>query len=550
MANVQGNDQFLLAFQASLDKLNTLNNAITQNNQNRDAFSGFVLGRLQYIRGKIEELVGKIRDIRTQLDALEGQVNNNTGDIQNKNAEIADLQNQIQQLTQEKNQLTGQVTDANRLAAEKQTQIDQHESQIRDLNAQLANLNAQLANLTSERDTIQNELASKGDIAAQHAAEIKRLTDENAANLQRQTQESQAQLQDAQGQITQLQQEQQANAQKMQDLEQQLRERTQQIQELQQQIAQRDDRIKELEQQIAQKDAEINGHQNNANNAQAQQQQNASDIANANTRIDQLQQQVNGLQQQNNDLIERIKAATIAINQATEHLQELADPSFYQKSEGSVNQVVTEIEALLEQISRSIQGQPQGQRQAPPGPRLPGIGNGSGQMQTHSTPGQRSRQINIFNRTMTVQQLLDELYRKGHEGSLRSNPNNKYMSAFNFIDQQLATNPPDVETMIVTVLKNEAIYPSNAPNAPFSLKGGDTKKTRKHGNKHKRKTNKGQRGGFLWGKNKSPQKTTASLSNSTASLTKSTTGSYNSTKRNSAKKGKKTNARGISKRRK
>jgi hypothetical protein len=151
---------------------------------------------------------------------------------------------------------------------------------------------------------------------------------------------------------------------------------------------------------------------------------------------------------------------------------------------------------------------------------------------------------------MTIQQLLDELYRKGHEGSLRSNPNNKYMNAFNFIDQQLATNPPDVETMIVAILKSEAIYPSNAPNAPFSLKGGDTKKNRKHGNKHKRSTKKQQRGGFLWGKNRTSQKTTASLSNSNASLTKSTSSSYNKSKKNNAKGDKKNRGRGVSKHKK
>ena len=533
MANIQGNNQFLIAFQASLDKLNTLNNAITQNNRNRDSFSGFVLGRLQYIRGKIEELVGKIRDIRNQLNALEGQVNNNTGDIQNKNDEISNLQSQIQQLTQEKNQLNGQVTDANKLAAEKQNQIDQYEAQIRDLTAQQANLNAQLANLTTERDTIQNELASKGDIAAQHAAEIKRLTDENAANLQKQTQENQVQLQNAQAQINQLQQEQQTNTQRIQELEQQLTVRTQQIQELQQQIAQRDDRIKELEQQIAQKDAEIAGHQNNANNSQAQQQQNAADIASANMTITKLLDQIKDLQAQNTDLIERIKAATNAINEATQHLEELADPNFYQQSEGSVNQVVAEIEALLEQISRSIQGQqPQG---GPGGLPLPGISRNP----NHSNPRQRSIIITINGYQTSVGDLLQNLRHKSSQ--IRNDPlNNKYIKAYNDIDWNLASSPPDVETMVKAVLNGYGVVITNTG----ILKGGNTRKYKKYLYKQKNKSKRTQYGGFLYGKNKS----TSSVSTQPTSSLSSSTNSGYSKKQNTFKKVKKNRARGVSKR--
>jgi len=557
MANQPDNSVHLQAFQASLDKLNTINNIIAQNNQNRDRFRGFVLDKLQVIRDKIQQLVGKISDIRKQLDALEGQVNSNSGDIQSKTAEITALQNQIQQLTDQSNQLTAQLTEANRLTGEKQTQIDQHEAQIRDLTAQISSLNAQLTNLTNERNTLQQELANKGDVQAQNASEIQRLTDANAAeiqrltnenadNLQKQEQANQAQMQDLQQQIAQrdaeisrLQQEQQANAQTMQDLQQQIAQKDAEITRLQQEQQANAQTIQDLQQQIAQKDAEISGHQNNANSAQAQQQQHATDIASANNQITQLQQQINGLQAQNNDLIERIKAATIAITQATDYLGQLADPSFYQQSEVSVNQIVGEIEALLEQISTSIQRGPVANPPAggPGGPGGPGAL--PPKIQNHSNPKQRSIVITINGYQTSVGDLLQNLRRKSSQ--IRTDPlNNKYIKAYNDIDWNLASNPPDVETMVKSVLGQYGVFVTNTG----VLKGGNTRKHKKYLHKQRNKSKKIQRGGFLYGKNK----TTNSVSTQpTASLSNSINSNY-SKKQNTLKKGKKNRARGVSKR--
>ena len=103
----------------------------------------------------------------------------------------------------------------------------------------------------------------------------------------------------------------------------------------------------------------------------------------------------------------------------------------------------------------------------------------------------------------------------------------------------MASNPPDPETMVNTVLNHYGVVITNAG----VLKGGDnTRKYKKH--LHRQKSKKNQKGGFLYGKNK----TTNSVSTpSTASLSSSTNSSYNK-KQNSFKKGKKNRARGISRR--
>jgi hypothetical protein len=355
-------------------------------------------------------------------------------------------------------------------------------------------------------------------------------------------QDAQQQIAERTQQITQLQQEQQASVQNIQDLQQQIAQKDAEIAQLRQEQQANAQTIQDLQQQIAQKDAEINGHQNNANNAQAQQQQHAADIASANDQIAQLQQQINGLQAQNNDLIERIKAATIAITQATDYLGQLTDPTFYQQSEASVNQIVNDIEALLEQISISIQRRPPALNVPNPPGGVGGPGGPGGlspKSSGHSNPRQRSRTITITGGfKTTIGELLHNLQVKSSQ--IRNDPfNNKYIKSYNDIDWNLSSNPPDPETMVNTVLSSYGVVVTNAG----VLKGGDnTRKYKKH--LHRQKSKKNQKGGFLYGKNKS---TTSVSRQPTASLSSSTNSSYNK-KQNSFKKGKKNRARGISRR--
>jgi len=104
----------------------------------------------------------------------------------------------------------------------------------------------------------------------------------------------------------------------------------------------------------------------------------------------------------------------------------------------------------------------------------------------------------------------------------------------------LASNPPDIETMVKTMLTRHGVVVTNAG----VLKGGNTRKYKKYLHKQRSKSKKIQRGGFLYGKNKS---TNSVSTQPTASLSTSTNSNY-SKKQNSLKKGKKNRARGISRR--
>jgi len=459
---------------------------------------------LEEINVKIKAIIIKIKEIKNQVDTLQSQVNQNNSGIQGKDSEIASLTQKLQQLTAERDSLNAQLANTNNSATENTTrlqqQIDQNEAKLRELEGQNVAL-------TNEKDLLNKELSNRGDIQGQHAQEIQKLSDDNKSQIEQMQQANSQQIQELQKQIADKESQLQANAQQMQDLQKQITDKEAQLQSNAQQI-------QDLQNQIAEKDKQIGDHQSTAANAQEQQQQNASAIADVNNKLAQLEKERNVLQQENDDLIQRIIAATNAINSATTQLEELTNQSFYDKSNQDVSKIINEIEVSLQEIINSIQG-----KSTNSGP----VNNQQRQGQSNSQ--QRNRNITIKGKNMNLNDLLKNLTNKSNSVIRNTGEaNNKYSTAFSYIDKTLESTPnisdKDLSLVVQSGLQNNGIdFTSDG-----SVRGGYVKTSRKHkkyGKNGKKYTTRKQKGGFAWGKYKKTATNNAPTTKSTSSLTHS-----------------------------
>ena len=62
----QQKKEFIKAFDESLNRLNTLKDAINKNTQSKTQFTGFVLQQLQQLHEKIKQIVAKIKEFKKQ----------------------------------------------------------------------------------------------------------------------------------------------------------------------------------------------------------------------------------------------------------------------------------------------------------------------------------------------------------------------------------------------------------------------------------------------------------------------------------------------------
>ena len=453
------NSEFLAKFDDSLKRLSKLNDIITKNTSNKKEFSGFVLSKLQELNKKIKEIVDKIKQIKSQLVLLQGEVNQNTSGIQNKDAEIIKLNEQLKKLTQEKNDLeefinteTPKNTNKN---VELQKEIDEKESKLRELETKNVALN-------NEKETLQKELSSRGDVQGQHAQEIQQLSEKNKLEVEKMQQENLQQIQELQKQIADKDAQIQSNLQKIQS----------------------------LEQQIVEKDKKIAEFESTSSNAQQQHQQNADAIKNANDKIAQIESEKIVLQQMNDDLIKRIVAATEVINNATIQLEELTNQNFYDKSSEDVNAIINEIETSLQLIINTIQG----------------TSNSSVAPQPIQ---QRNRSITYQRQKIFVNDLLKGLKSKGDQVTRTTgNPNNKYLKAYDYINTNLTSTPNISDNDLTNIISN-ALTSIDIQADAFGIvvKGGyntSLKKTKKRNKKVKPHYTHKQKGGFVWGKQKTP----------------------------------------------
>lgn len=303
------NQQFLLDFEASINKLSQLNAIIQKNVQDKKSFSALVVTRLGEINQKIKDLAGKIIQLKTQVDNLQAQVNSNTASIGDKQKEMEQLKTQIVQLTNEKQQLTDNLQNLTKQAdaqnAANQQTIDAAEAEIQKLTADNANLKQQV-------DALNNELSGRGDLQKQHADELQK----QSAQFEERTKAL-------------------------------IEENTKKIEELTNEITSRDQQITALNDELQKAKDEAQGHLDNIDK------NNNSITAN----VQKLQGEIEQLKQVNDDLTNRIVAATQAINAATQNLDQLSNDAANQQDLQNINKAFSDVEESIENISRAIQGQ-------------------------------------------------------------------------------------------------------------------------------------------------------------------------------------------------
>jgi chromosome segregation ATPase len=331
-------------FEQSLQRLGQINAAIEANIKNKQDFSGKIIQRLSVINGKVKQLGDVIRGLKEQLTNLQGQAAANNSQIGDKNKQVDGLTVQNTQLTGERDKV---VTELDQLKQQYQVDVQGLQKGIDDCEQKLRQLTTQNETIIQRRDALDAELKQTGEQGTKHAEEIKNLTDQNAQQLQQKDQ-----------QMTALQE--QNNVQINQLKEQHIQELQQTDEQLAAIQSQNNIQINQLNQEIAAKEAELNQKVtevgSNATQLQAQIEQLTREKQEKDAQIAKLQGDITDLQNENQDLISRIIAATQAISDAAGKLRELDNPAAFNEAE--LDEQFKEIEASIQQISNSIQGNP------------------------------------------------------------------------------------------------------------------------------------------------------------------------------------------------
>jgi chromosome segregation ATPase len=412
------NQQFLQDFQNSMDRLGQMNEKIQESLKQKKNFSDNLVNKLKEINSKIQGLAEQINLLRANLDNLKGQVNSNTGSINNKDKQISDLTNNISKLEEEKKQLSEQLEQfQKKMNDEKiaiQTKIDNDEDQIRKLTED----NTILKN---QADILTKELAGKGDIQGQHSEQIKKQTEEFQQQLAAQQQANKKQIDDLMGKIQQ-----------------------------------NDSEILELQKQLKEKTDEAASHARKIDDSQNQ----------GMAQITNLNKEIESLKAENDQLVNKIKDATIAISKAIDNLEILANSVPNSQTEDYINKLFTEIEYSLQNISGAIQGQSTTKI----------INNTSTSKSISPNEMVTISQIGGPPIQLEFQNIINELNKK------KSQPNSgkKYIDAFNEL-MKPGIKSSDVQSILS---KNNISYKNNQ-----IMGGKKSKKTRKI---------KKQRGGFTY----------------------------------------------------
>lgn len=378
---MEGNSDFLVKFQQSLDRLGQINEIVKVNSQNRQKFVQLVRGRLNIVNEKVKEINDKIRGLKDQLVVLQKEVTENNTGIQNRDANVNRLNAQIDRLNAEKLELQNQIQSLTQNAQILQQKIDECEAQIRDLTAKNQNLTQQIEEL--------NLAASQtGEQGAAQAATIQRMTDEHASQIEKLKQEQLAEL-------DRLRQENEAKISQLQEI-----------------VNGCDKRISDANAQAMQIGEQLNMLTRERDDARNQ--------------VVQLQQQISQLQDQNRNLIERIVSATQVINDAMDAIQGITNDPTQQQDIEELTKSFEDVENILQQISNVIQGQ-----------------QGQGNLQTAIVPQPQSQRIDsnteviIDNsgNTMKFMELLRGLRNKINQRP--NDPNFKYRLALEEISKNV-----------------------------------------------------------------------------------------------------------------
>ena len=404
------NPDFKKNFENSIAKLGEINTAIEANIRSKQEFSGQIIRRLGEINEKIKQLAGLITGLKNQLTTLQTQSDTNTVNIDSNTAEITNLRAQIQQLNDEKAKA---IADLEQLKQQYATDVKDFQKRIDDCEEKLRQLTQQNLDITNQRDALQAELAGNGDLGKTHADEIQKLSAQHAEQLRQ--------------------------------LDEQLK--------LQQ--ADNEAKIKQLTDIIAAKDAELNQRVTelgvDSNRLQERINELTLDNHEKELIITKLQEENAALKAENQDLIQRIIAATQSIAEATNRLQELNDPAAFNQNDLDIK--FQEIETSIQDISNAIQGNPSSSNPSSSVQRIP-----------------NDTQFVFENSQFTFGSLIAQLQQKAQQDA---RPDNKYR-----ITIRQLKNANDISD-VMAILQRSGISTKRNGSIMGGKKAKKTKKIRK-----------------------------------------------------------------------
>lgn len=448
---MSGSTTFLNDLNSSMERLARGNTMVKKNLENRAAFSNNLITKLKEISQRIKDLAGRIVTLRSDVDKLQAEINGHTKSIGDNNAQINDLQAQIQKLEKEKLDAVKQFNDLQAQAATDrqalQQQIDEKE----------ANLRA----VTGERDTLKERvdalhagLSARGDTDQQHAEAI--------ANL---TQQHQQQLAAKDGGLA-------------------AREA-----ELTNQINDKEAQIQLLNNTVLQKQGEVDNHVRNL----------ATSEQLARDQIRDLMTRNGALKDENDNLKDRIVAASLAINEAADNLDALMNAEPNAANQDEITNTFNEIEASLQAISSSLQGRG--------GPSSSASSSSSSSSSSKPMLLALNTDINYKGQTRKLSVIIWYLEQKIRQIGPRD-PDNKYALALGLI--KAATTVEEVDAILQ---KNNIEWTGDGSR----FKGG--LRTRK--GKKMIKTKKNYKGGFVYKANKKRRSISSSSKMSASSRKRS-----------------------------
>jgi len=407
-------------------------------------------------------------DFQQKMNRLADIRRNLQASIQFKQQFTDDLKTKLGEINGKVKQLTGLINDLKTKADDLEKQVGTNATSISDRERQIGEINQQIANTSAEKDRITQEFNDhKGRTQTQineQQAKIDQL-EEQLRQLTEQLRVANEQKEAAENNFKALQADTQASGDEKDKAHALALAQLaeENRKQLEQQQQQLTQRIDEADKKVTELEEQL--RQKTAEHEQSQQQLGENQNQ-AQGQVAELQRQIDVLTQENQQLIQRLMAATQAINEANDELEAIVNsvPNAQTKQEvdALLNEITAQLEQSIQNISRAAQGQP---------PQ----GTQGGQVDPNTN-------FEISGYNISYGQIFSQLNRKSTQLA-RTNPgsDNKYKTA---LTQIKASRDP---ANIPTILNTNGITIKAAPDGSGVISGG--RKTRK---------NRKQKGGFTY----------------------------------------------------
>uniref|UniRef100_A0A6C0EPN3 Uncharacterized protein n=1 Tax=viral metagenome TaxID=1070528 RepID=A0A6C0EPN3_9ZZZZ len=374
-----------------------------------------------------------LKDFESSLDKL-----NQLNDLIKKNAEQKQeftnfISKRLSEINEKVKTLSSGIQELKNKLQSLQQEIDANKAGISNNAKQVDDLQKQVDDLNLEKQKLMEQLKTSTESSNQKIQEIQDKINADEAKIRDLTTQNETLN-------TQLK-KQDENNNTIKQLQQKIEDQDQQIQKLQgdhaSSVNQTNDQIKAL----TQSEAELK------------------------QKIEQLNQQIEQLQNENKDLQQRIIAATQAINVAVGNLQNISDDAKNNENTENVSKLFAQVEASIEDISRSIQGQPLQQQPSSVSATQLSIPNNEPVVGVNGAP-----------QGLTYESLLNQLKTKSNQ--ISPGRANKYSDALIKLRSINSINEiPQILDSNGIIFKNNIIF---------------------GGKKYNTKKNKKQKGGFTY----------------------------------------------------